>query len=80
MKTTIGQQIYQPEGTPDDFQADLVREQSSRTKPKIIAVPAGKRFKFGVVFAARRHHVTKSIRTWATAREAVAAGRREYGV
>ncbi len=23
MKTTVNQQIYQPEGTPDDFQYDL---------------------------------------------------------
>lgn len=49
-------------------------------KVKIIAVPAGKRFKFGVIHPERRHHTVKSINTWATAREALAVGRREYGI
>lgn len=27
-RTTIGEQLYEPEGTPDDFQADLARYSS----------------------------------------------------
>lgn len=60
-------------------------KQTTKPKPKIIAVPdhAGKRFHFAAIPPLGQHghsHTVKSIRTFDTEREAIRAGKKEYGV